>query len=397
MLPPAIALLIMPYASVRRVLRLWEATIAAYWLSFGAWLLENFGGVKLIMSGDTFTKKDNVLIICNHRTRLDWMWLWSWAAYFDVLSSYRVILKDSLRCFPWWGWGMSLCLFPFIRRGKKHRSTDLAHLKRNCRYLIQLKVPNSLIIFPEGTDLSPSNQERDRNYALSRNLSAYRYVLHPRTGAFLTCLEILRPHVDAVIDLTMGYVDYEPGERPSEISLLLGRLPREIHVNLKRWDLVLTPLLCRDNIEDAKKFLQLSFDRKEALLTSFYNHGKLRFDLDAVGSTSSRSSSETSPDPISQLNAPRSDYGDDDALANERSQRRYQRLLRKGLVVAVAAVTLVVMIAYVLPTFFFGGYIVATCLLCILVTVSCEGFDSLELNLPVRGGDIRVRRLHKEH
>ncbi len=292
MLPVAAALFV-PWATSRRLLRRWEGLVAGSWLSFGAWLLERVGGVKIILTGDTLLPGDRVLILSNHRTRIDWMFLWCWAARLDLLSSYRVILKSSLRSFPWWGWGMSLCLFPFIRRGSKHRDADLARIERICRYLSQLGVANSLILFPEGTDLSLSNQERDREYAIAKKLPIYQHVLHPRSGAFIASLNAMRPQLDAVVDLTIGYVDYTPGERPSEISLLKGRLPREIHIYMKRWDIKTMPLLQENKSGGAEEFLRESFDRKEAMLTSFYGDKTATAAAPGSKQTSSLSSSSS--------------------------------------------------------------------------------------------------------
>jgi hypothetical protein len=47
-------------------------------------------------------------------------------------------------------------------------------------------------------------------------------VLHPRTLGFTSAMTVARDHIDALWDVTFSYVDYEPGERPSELSILKG-------------------------------------------------------------------------------------------------------------------------------------------------------------------------------
>lgn len=392
MLPMAAALLLVPGTTSRQLLRRWEGLVAKTWLSFGGWLLEKVGGVKLILTGDSILPGDRVLILSNHRTRIDWMFLWCWAARFDLLSSYRVILKSSLRTFPWWGWGMSLCLFPFIHRGSKHRDADLARIEHICRYLSQLGVPNSLILFPEGTDLSPSNQKRDRDYALAKNLPIYHNVLHPRSGAFIASLTAMRPHLDAVVDLTIGYVDYTPGERPSELSLLKGRLPREIHINIRRWDIKTTPLLRENQAEGAEQFLRESFDRKEALLTAFY--GDNNKDTPAAGLKQASSllfSSSSSPFPNSSapLACP-SSSSSSLSFSSSSNKPAYARNARwtygKGLLATGTAMTLVLVLACYLPAVVFWGYCIGVFLLFVIVNSVWEGFDTLELNLAVWWG-----------
>lgn len=382
MLPVAAALLLVPWATSRRVLRRWEGLVAGSWLSFGAWLLERVGGVKIILTGDSLLPGDRVLILSNHRTRIDWMFLWCWAARLDLLSSYRVILKSSLRTFPWWGWGMSLCLFPFIHRGSKHRDADLARIERICRYLSQLGVANSLILFPEGTDLSPSNQERDREFAIAKNLPIYHYVLHPRSGAFVACLTAMRPQLDAVVDLTLGYVDYTPGERPSEISLLMGRLPREIYIHMKRWDIKTTPLFEENKSGGAEDFVRESFDRKEAMLTAFYGDNN---DNNTAAAPKPASSLPSSSSSSSTSNAPLA-FPTSSSSNEAEYVRKAGWAHGKGLLATATAMGLVLLLACSLPALLFWGYAVAVFLLFVLVNSVWEGFDTLELGLPVWWG-----------
>jgi len=391
MLPVAMALLPVPGTTSRKLLRRWEGLVAKTWLSFGGWLLENVGGVKLILTGDSILPGDRVLILSNHRTRIDWMFLWCWAARFDLLSSYRVILKSSLRTFPWWGWGMSLCLFPFIHRGSNNRDADLTRIEHICQYLSELGVPNSLILFPEGTDLSQSNQKRDRDYALAKNLPIYHNVLHPRSGAFIASLTAMRPHLDAVVDLTIGYVDYTPGERPSELSLLKGRLPHEVHINMKRWDIKTTPLLRENPSDGAEQFLRESFDRKEALLTAFYSNNK-----DTSGGGLKQTSSllvSSSSSPFSNSGAPLgfpSFSSPSTSAASSYNEPVYVHNAHwtygKGLLGTGIAMALVLVLACCLPAVAFCGYSIVVFLLFVTVNSVWEGFDTLELNLAMWWG-----------
>jgi hypothetical protein len=274
---------------------------------------------------------------------------------------------------------MSLCLFPFIHRGSKHRDTDLARIERICRYLSQLGVPNSLIIFPEGTDLSASNQQRDREYAIAKNLPVYQHVLHPRSGAFIASLTAMRPQLDAVMDLAIGYVDYEPGERPSELSLLKGRLPREIHIHMKRWDIKTTPLLQEDKPGGAEDFLRESFDRKEALLTTFY--GDKNNAAAAAAKSSSLPSSSTSS---SNSSAPLAFPTSSPSSSNDAEYARNAGWAhRKGLFTTGMAMGFVVTLGCCLPALVFWGYAVGVFLLFVVVNAVWEGFDTLELGLPV--------------
>jgi lysocardiolipin and lysophospholipid acyltransferase len=103
MFPPLLLLLLVPSDSARRLLRRWEGAAAANWLAFGGWLLETVGGVRIHVTGDALQPNETVMLLSNHRTRVDWMFMWCLAARLQRLPSYRVILKADLRSYPWWG------------------------------------------------------------------------------------------------------------------------------------------------------------------------------------------------------------------------------------------------------------------------------------------------------
>lgn len=49
-----------------------------------------------------------------------------------------------------------------------------------------------ILLFPEGTDLSPSNIVRSNKYADKNNLPNYKHVLHPKTTGFVFLVETMR-------------------------------------------------------------------------------------------------------------------------------------------------------------------------------------------------------------
>jgi len=68
-------------------------------------------------------------------------------------------------------------------------------------------------------------------------------------------------------------VDYAANERPSEASLLTGRVPRMIHFYIERVDIS----ALRDKSEgELASWVEARFERKESLLKAFYeSSGKL--------------------------------------------------------------------------------------------------------------------------
>ena len=136
-----------------------------------------------------------------------------------------IILKDSLRTAPIFGWLMQLALYIFLKR---NRENDLPHISKMLSYLTSLRTVPSLLLFPEGTDLSPSNIEKSNRFATENNLPQYQQVLHPKPSGLVTAVSAYREQQQpqqggaAIHDLTIAYEDYHIGKRSSEKSFLFG-------------------------------------------------------------------------------------------------------------------------------------------------------------------------------
>lgn len=66
-------------------------------------LLELVFGVKVIITGDGFVPSERSLIIMNHRTRLDWMFLWCCLLRHSYLRLEKICLKAALKAVPGFG------------------------------------------------------------------------------------------------------------------------------------------------------------------------------------------------------------------------------------------------------------------------------------------------------
>lgn len=71
-------------------------------------------------------------------------------------------------------------------------------------------------------------------------------------------------------DITIAYDDYYPQQRTSEISLLNGEFPKEIHLFIHRYHMSEIPI----KEQDCQEWLKQSFQQKELLLTSYYQHNQ---------------------------------------------------------------------------------------------------------------------------
>jgi lysocardiolipin and lysophospholipid acyltransferase len=235
--------------------------VACHWLRFSASLIERLGGVRFFFSGDCKPEGERkILVICNHRTRLDWMFLWSFFARLGLLGSLKIIMKAELKFAPFFGWGMQC--FPYIFLTRKWEQ-DKSYLEQVLPYLSKQQ-DVCFLIFPEGTDLSESNVKKSQDWSQKKGLKSKTHTLQPRVKGFVHTVQLLRSSIDSVYDVTMAYVDRD--ERPNEKSIVTGHLPKEIHCHNQRY--AMTDLPKSD--EELSAWLEARFDEKEAALEHFY-------------------------------------------------------------------------------------------------------------------------------
>ncbi len=235
----ALTLLPLPSKGAHAAYRTLVRAVQHAWLAAAAALLERHTRIVVDVDGVPPAGDDDyVVIVCNHHSRIDWMYLWCVAARRGWLPRLKIVLKDSLKRVPFFGWAMQAFLFVFVSRSD--RKGDIGTLSTTLRYYAAIGERAHVLIFPEGTDLSPSNMRKSQAFAASRSLPRWSRVLRPRVGGFAASVRALRPRLDAVYDATISYqpheLDVAAGERPSEKSLLGGRFPQRVHVTLTRWD-----------------------------------------------------------------------------------------------------------------------------------------------------------------
>lgn len=143
----------------------------------------------------------------------------------------RIILKDELRRVPFFGWAFQMLMYVFLKR---NRDVDPQWIDCLLSYFIRNDLPVSLLLFPEGTDFSDKEREVSAQWAVTNGLENYRQVLHPRTLGFVEVVRLLRGHLDAVYDLTLGYQYFTKDERPSDVAMPIGRFPPKVAIYLER-------------------------------------------------------------------------------------------------------------------------------------------------------------------
>uniref|UniRef100_A0A3P9I2U8 Lysocardiolipin acyltransferase 1 n=2 Tax=Oryzias latipes TaxID=8090 RepID=A0A3P9I2U8_ORYLA len=248
--------------------------IVATWLTLPVSLLELVFGVKVVITGDGFIPGERSVIIMNHRTRLDWMFLWCCLLRYSYLRLEKICLKAGLKAVPGFGWAMQVACFVFIHR---RWDVDKKHLENMLDYFCDIKEPLQLLLFPEGTDLTENTKTKSDAFAEKNKLPKLEYVLHPRSTGFTFIVDKLQKgdNLDAVHDITVAYPKNIP---QTERHLILGHFPREIHFHVIRYPVSSLPAAS----SDLELWCRERWAEKEVRLRDFYSSQPRGFVRDGV-------------------------------------------------------------------------------------------------------------------
>lgn len=189
------------------------------------------------------------IFLSNHPTRLDWAFLWTlFCTAPDLLGRLKIVMKDMSKV-PVFGWTCRAVNFIFLSR--KSREDDLSRIARNLEAgVFSANGPSegvSLLLFPEGTDLSASNVAKAQRFAAEKQLGvSWARVLLPKRAGVLQSVRSLvsapgrgeerrtggKNHRVDVFDLTLAYEGC--ANRPCEASVFgNGDLWRRMHILLE--------------------------------------------------------------------------------------------------------------------------------------------------------------------
>jgi lysocardiolipin and lysophospholipid acyltransferase len=119
------------------------------WLSLWPFLFEKINKTKIVFSGENLPPKKRVVLFANHRTEVDWMYLWDLALRKGHLGYIKYILKSSLMKLPIFSWAFHI--FEFIPVERKWE-IDEAIIQNKLSKFKNPRDPIWLAVFPEGTD-----------------------------------------------------------------------------------------------------------------------------------------------------------------------------------------------------------------------------------------------------
>ena len=238
--------------------------IVGSWLMFAPAVYELLFGVRIKVTGDMSKLRNEAcsLVLLNHRTRLDWLFILSLQARYASLRRFKISLKYPLRFVPGGGWAMQIAGFLFLKRTFDE---DKGRIENILDHFKTWKCGPQLLLFPEGTDFREDSWESSNRYAKKNELPMFDYVLHPRTTGFISMVDYMtrNNNLDQVVDVTIGYPQTMV---QNEDDLLTKRFPEEIWFRVRVFNVETLP-------QDSKALTQWLIERweeKENILKIFY-------------------------------------------------------------------------------------------------------------------------------
>ena len=193
---------------------------------WGMWVImgEAMLGIKVRLIGDQPPIKQNALVLANHRSMADIVALLSFAWRCGRLGDLKWFVKDQLKWVPGVGWGMKFLDCIFVRRNWQE---DKAGIEKLFGTFKENDIAMWLVSFLEGTRYSTRKRDAAQKFAQSRGLYEPKHTLVPRVKGFVTSVEGLRTHLDAVYVITIGY----PNDAPSLTKWFSLQIPTvDLHV-----------------------------------------------------------------------------------------------------------------------------------------------------------------------
>ncbi|KAK6925641.1 Phospholipid/glycerol acyltransferase [Dillenia turbinata] len=223
------------------------------WLEL-IWLVDWWAGVKiqLYMDSESYESvgKEHALVLCNHRSDIDWLVGWVLAQRANCLGSALAIMKKSAMFLPVKanklqdfdisylanaiiviilireavvivqiiGWSMWFSEYVFLERSW---AKDETTLKSGMERLKDFPRPFWLALFVEGTRFTEAKLLSAQEYAALAGLPTPRNVLIPRTKGFVAAVSNMRSFVPAIYDCTLAVPRSQP--KPTMLRILKGQ------------------------------------------------------------------------------------------------------------------------------------------------------------------------------
>ncbi|KAF8755880.1 Phosphate acyltransferase [Rhizoctonia solani] len=196
-----------------------------------------------------------VVMMPNHQIYADWWYLWCLAYSMRAHADVLIILKDSLKWIPIVGWGMQFFRFIFLARSWAHDKQRLtSHLTRLARTAAGGQLPFLLLLFPEGTLVSPNTRPLSAKYAAKTGIQDMQHILLPARPAYYFVFVCYR-HICHLSNCLML-------PSPTRESRAEGVPPPRVHVHLRLYDVARdVPIGVPRGEEEANETERAAFDQ----------------------------------------------------------------------------------------------------------------------------------------
>ncbi|ELQ76811.1 Lysophosphatidic acid acyltransferase LPAAT [Trachipleistophora hominis] len=186
--------------------------IKGYWLSLTASVCYFYFPHPIYVAyNKEILKKKRCLIVSNHLTNLDWIFI---VVILNELGMYEelcIIMKYSLSKLPIYGYGMKCFDYIFLKR----RWQEDIHILSQGLEKMKKKENFYLLFFPEGTILDSETYEKSQKYGRDLNMTIDgrlynpQFCLIPRVKGINKIYEVLQEEIDGVIDITLFITPYK--------------------------------------------------------------------------------------------------------------------------------------------------------------------------------------------
>ena len=139
-------------------------------------------GIQVIITGDELPPNERVLVISNH-INSEWMHIISLVHRNTKVGGFKAVMKEALKWVPVANCGIREG-FVTVKRGggKEARMSILKSFTKQGRQLASDHVPLWLVIFPEGTWITPNDlavKKKANEFAIKEGYKPLNNVLYP--------------------------------------------------------------------------------------------------------------------------------------------------------------------------------------------------------------------------
>lgn len=228
-----------------------------------------FRGETVVVYDEETLKKMSCYIISNHITNYDWIFLLRALHHLGKYKDLCIILKESLAHVPFFGYGMKMFGFIFLRR---KLVCDKNALNDGLSKLRDKKV-FSLLLFPEGTILNSVSHPKSLNYAekihqmYDERTFHFDEVLVPRITGYKIVNDVLFKKIRGIIDITLFFNPYK--KYPQDSFSYKDIFFRDsVHFNF----IFVFKFIKKNSRINEETFLYSLFDEKNTIIERYAKH-----------------------------------------------------------------------------------------------------------------------------